>query len=97
MATEAIRLREALGLNTAEMSSLLGVHPTTYYRWEANDQSVKDPLQRNILLYIDSRCKDKKLGEKSFQLWVQQIQTHLRLHGALAGLGALLAPLWEDS
>jgi len=62
------QLRMLLGLNPAHFAQLIGVHPSTLYRWEAaGDGALKiEPFQLQILAVM-GRHGDAALGETILQ------------------------------
>jgi transcriptional regulator with XRE-family HTH domain len=48
---EVIKLRESLGWGGTQLATLLGVHPSTVYRWEdaGKDEIAVEPLQSSLL------------------------------------------------
>jgi len=87
---EVVQLRTRLGINTQQLASLLGVHPTTVYRWENQmDQTLRlEQLQHGLLLRLQERARTqepKSLG--------QQLVEGLVVGGTLVGLALLLSDL----
>jgi|SRR5579885_2399337 len=52
---EIQRIRTEFALNVQQFATMLGVHPSTVYRWESalSLESNPDPLQRDLLQALD--------------------------------------------
>lgn len=63
-AQEFIAHREALGLSTSELAKLIGVHHSTLWRWEAEEQPVPQyaALIADLLLNISETTLARRYG-----------------------------------
>lgn len=91
---EVTALRTRLGLNAQQLASLVGVHPTTVYRWEsqANEVLRLEPLQHGLLVRLEAQANLKE--PKSFG---EQLIEGLVVGGTLVGLAVLLADLVQPN
>jgi transcriptional regulator with XRE-family HTH domain len=91
---EVRTLRTNLGLNPQHLATLLGVHLTTVYRWEAQGaQELRlEPLQHGLLLQMQ-----KRLAQNPPKDFGQQLLEGLLIGGTLVGLALLLADLTEPT
>lgn len=75
---EVASLRRGLGLDPMQFALMLGIHPSSVYRWEsAGNREVRvDPLQSNVLLLLQQELAKRKgkaqkeLGEQILQALV---------------------------
>lgn len=50
---DVLRARNGLGLNVTDFAMLVGVHPSTVYRWEATGGTLAmEPLQKQLIVAI---------------------------------------------
>jgi DNA-binding XRE family transcriptional regulator len=77
-------LREKGGWSVNIFAQIVGVTPTTVYRWEREPEQTKkiESLQRAILILIDQNPITLKQGE--------HIDSVIRVNGGLSGLYELL-------
>ncbi len=91
------RLRSDLDMDAQQFASLLGVHPTTLYRWEsAGDRQVRvDPLQLKLLVALDQEVAKRKTMKAKAEL-ANTITTALLVGGGLFALFKLLQAVFPD-
>lgn len=75
-----------LGLTVPEVAALLGVAPSTVYRWET---TVPDPRSRALLEALEEVARRADAADVG-----ARVRRALRLHGQLAALYALLDCLY---
>lgn len=92
--TEVFNLRSKLGLSIQNLANLVGVHPTTVYRWETQgDAEIRlEPLQHGLLVRLQHQANLRE--PKSFG---QQLVEGLVVGGTLVGLALLLADLVDST
>ena len=83
-------LRKELGLNIPKFSNLLGVSPSTGYRWEHSPDKKLNlgPLQRKLLEKIQNSLIQKGSDEK--KTWKKHLVRSLKIGGTLAALAFIL-------
>lgn len=87
----AIRgLREALGMKSEQFAGLLGVHPSSLYRWEAKgDEAVRlDPMQLRILTVLRDELNRKPPEARTE--WGEALLSALLVGGGLFALFKVL-------
>lgn len=98
MAGKAIRkLRTDLGMTPADFAALLGVHPSSIYRWEnADAEEVHiEPLQFRLLTVLQQEVNKRKTAQAQAELG-KAIVGALIVGGALFGLFTLLATIFKE-
>lgn len=96
MTGEQIReLRDALRLDPAHFAQLLGVHPSTLYRWEAaGDGTVRvEPFQQQILAVLQGQVATPKAATEDLG---DTILKGLLVGGAMYGLFKLLEAAFSE-
>lgn len=89
------RLRRALGLEAIAFAKVLGVHPSTLYRWEQSSGQVRmDPLQGEILAKLDERLR--KIPREEKKAVGDHVLKALLAGGMLMGLAALVAKILDE-
>lgn len=86
---EVVKLREALGLSVNTFAAVVGVHPSTVFRWElAGGQGATnaEPFQRGILAVL-ARHATRDAGE--------EIAGALRIGGPMNALFTALKREYE--
>ncbi|WAS91921.1 helix-turn-helix domain-containing protein [Nannocystis punicea] len=94
----AIReLREKLGMTPEQFAGLLGVHPSSLYRWEAKHDDVVrlDPMQLRILTALRDELNRKQHPREQAE-WGQVLLTALLIGGGLFALFKLLEAVFDD-
>ncbi len=86
--SSAKSVREAFGFNQTEMSDLMGVNFTTWYRWEQSEASPMDPFHQKLIAYTAHTLAEMDEGQR--EAWIKSIKTNLSIGGTLRGLAALL-------
>lgn len=94
--TDITRLRQALGLDASHFAQLIGVHPSTIYRWEAmGDAPIKiEPFQMQLLAVLTRQvnaveaASSKALGDAILQ--------GILVGGATFGLFKLLEAVFAE-
>ena len=83
-------LRKELELEVPKFSKLLGVSPSTGYRWElSSEKNLKlAPLQTKLLQKIQSSLMQKNSEEK--KTWRKHLARSLKIGGTLAALAFIL-------
>lgn len=91
---EVTALKNSLGLTTQHLASLVGVHPTTVYRWESQGHAELrlEPLQHGLLVRLQRQADLRE--PKSFG---QELVEGLVVGGTLVGLAVLLADLLDST
>lgn len=89
-ANHVASIREGLGLSVQDMAALLGVSPSTVYRWEAaGDRAIRvDPMQAKILTLLETQPTGAELGKK--------LATAILVRGGLYGLYKLLEAVFDE-
>lgn len=89
-------LRSALGLDPTHFAQLLGIHPSTLYRWEAaKDTEIRvEPFQQQILAVLQRRVGLAPKGE--VEDLGDVILKGLLVGGAMFGLYKLLEAAFSD-
>lgn len=95
--TQVRHLREDIGLNGQQFAKILGVHPTSLYRWEgAVDRKVNvAPRQLQLLVVLEKEMRKRKSTEAREE-FAQSIITGLLLRGDLFALFKILKTVFED-
>lgn len=62
------RMRQRMGLSPGAFACILGVAPSTVYRWEANEDVKAEPVQEEILVAIAARKPDIKFGNRLLEV-----------------------------
>lgn len=90
------RIRVSLGLEPARFAQLLGVHPSTLYRWEQAEASTVrvEPLQLQLLTALDQRVSVRSPQETTDL--GEAIVTGLLVGGSLFALYKLLEAVFDD-
>jgi hypothetical protein len=90
---EVGRIRLALGMSLPQFSQLLGVHPTTAYRWEGSGPHVVrlDPLHAGLLTHLSRQLAARSSAARTD--WAKQIVEGVVVGGTLVGLAVLLNEL----
>lgn len=90
-------LREALGMTCDQFASLIGVHPSTLYRWEAKgDEAVRlDPMQLRILMVLQEELNRRKTPKAQLE-WGQLLLGALVVGGGLFALYKFLEAVYAD-
>lgn len=92
---EIRRLRRGIELEPFAFAKVLGVHPSTLYRWEQTAGQVRmDPLQREILDKLAERLRAAPKSEK--RELGDAVLKALLAGGVLLGLGALIGKIVGD-
>lgn len=88
------KLRELLGMTVPQFAQLLGVNPTTAYRWEmASARAVPlDPLHASLLTRLQQSV-DARRDKAERSEWGKKLLAAVLIGGTLAGLAVLLAEL----
>jgi hypothetical protein len=97
MTGDSIRqIRTDLAMEPAQFAQLLGVHPSSLYRWEnAGSAAVRiDPLQLQLLTVLQQQINDRAAQARADLGKV--ILTGLLLGGGLLGLFYLLDAAYGD-
>jgi transcriptional regulator with XRE-family HTH domain len=91
-------LRERLGLSVRQNAQLLGVSPSTAYRWEGDGEKYPgqtpldvppvDPMQHDLLVLMQ-RVPEERVGTLK-----DKLQAALTEHGTMRGLHELLAEVY---
>ena len=79
-------------MDSTMFSVLLGVHPSTVYRWEGHgEKEVKiEPMQLKIIALID-RQLSKKIERKERDRFLKRLKDELLIGGCLRGLFVILS------
>jgi transcriptional regulator with XRE-family HTH domain len=93
--TQVRELRVALRLDPAHFAQLLGVHPSTLYRWEAaGDVPVRvEPFQQQILAVLQGQVAAPRGGNEDLG---ETILKGLLVGGAMFGLFKLLEAAFSE-
>jgi transcriptional regulator with XRE-family HTH domain len=93
LSADVTTLRERLLLTRDQFASLLGVSPSTVYRWEAADGNLSvDPMQRWILAALQDRM-EKPGGADRIE---REVCRALVIRGGLYALYKLLAMVFDN-
>lgn len=94
---DILRIRCELGLNPLQLSQVLGVHPSTIYRWEsAGSGPVRvDQMQFQILTALDREIDSRKTAEARRQL-ADSITNGLIFGGGLFALFQILKTVFSE-
>lgn len=94
--TRVRELRTALRLDPTRFAQLLGVHPSTLYRWEATgDVPVRaEPLQRQLLAVLQDQIAAPKGADENLG---ETISKGLLIGGAMFGLFKLLEAVFSGN
>ncbi len=95
MTGEEIRhLREVLGMAVPQFAQLLGVNPTTAYRWEtaATKPVSLDPLHASLLERLAQSLGARHTKAEQLD-WAKKLTGAVLVGGTLAGLAVLLSEL----
>lgn len=71
------KLRDTLGFSLTTFAAVVGVHPSTVFRWEALGAANAEPLQKNILAVLEKHAS-AEFGD--------EITTALRIGGPMRAL-----------
>ena len=93
--TQVRELRAALRLDPTHFAQLLGVHPSTLYRWEAaGDVPVRvEPFQLQILAMLQRQIAAPTAGNEDLS---ETILKKLLVKSAMFGLFKLLEAAFSD-
>ena len=93
--SDVTSLRSSLGLKPNAFAAILGVHPSSLYRWESacGEEVLVDPLQVHLLVSLHDVVKKRSSGAQK-ELG-QQLFRALILKGALFALFTLLKVVFE--
>ena len=91
------QLREDLGMTPGQFASLIGVHPSTLYRWEAahEGQLRMDPMQLQLMTLLEREVAKRKSAEARSELG-SAIVTALLVGGGMFALFKLLEAVFGD-
>lgn len=86
-------IREALRLTSVQFAAVLGVHPTTVYRWEAaGDSDVPvDGVQWNVLSALSDRIEHDGQARAEARDVGAEVAKALLVAGAVVALFLLLS------
>lgn len=93
--TQVRKLRMAIRLGPAHFAQLLGVHPSTLYRWEAaGDVPVRvEPFQQQILAVLQGQVAAPQRASEDLG---ETILNGLLVGGAMFGLYRLLEAAFSE-
>jgi len=77
-------LRTSLDISVTDFAKLVGVHPSTLYRWEGQDVCKADPLQIALLTVLQEQVQTQD------KLWRARLREIVQIQGLLPGLHFLL-------
>lgn len=85
--------REALGLSAESFAQLLGVNPSTVYRWEAAPGAIEKvvPFQAALLAVLDELVRRGHGAE-----FGEQITSAIQVGGSLRGLHLVLRTFYSS-
>lgn len=86
------RIRADLGLTCVQLASVLGVHPSTVFRWEASSAALALDPSSTRLLSIAAFGLVSKDGHQ----WGEQIKGALVLKGSAYALYVLLRGVYGE-
>ena len=91
------QLRMDMGMTPSQFAALIGVHPSTLYRWEAaKDKELKmDPMQLQLMTLLQTEVSKRKSAEARSELGTA-IVTALLVGGGLFALFKLLEAAFGD-
>lgn len=86
-------VRRALGLSAPKFATVLGVHPSTVFRWEAaGDGSVPiEGIPLNVLTALRQRVSEEGLDPEQVRDKGREVSDALVVGGVLLALGLLIA------
>ncbi len=91
-------IRALLGADPTRFSQLLGVHPTTLYRWEARlgDVAKIEPFQLQILTVLKQQLEARRTSEERAR-FAEAVLTGLLVGGGLFALFKLLQVAFDGA
>ena len=89
------KLREGLEWSAAQFATLLGVSPSTVYRWEehAEERLKIEPLQLQLLVVLRTELQR---GRRTARELRDRLEGALALGGSLRALHVLLSAIYPD-
>ena len=91
---EVRKIRKALGMSPQYFSAILGVSPSTVYRWESSDTIRVESMQLQILTLL-RECIVKPKKEQACLEFGSKISTTLLVNGSLFALYEILREAYE--
>ena len=92
-------VRTSLGADFIRFAQLVGVHPTTAYRWEAqerlHEQAKVEPFQLQILTVLKQQLEARRTNEERAQ-FAENVLAGLLIGGSLLALFRLLQVAFEE-
>lgn len=86
---EVRRVRSDFGLDPQLFAKLLGVHPSTLYRWEQSAAALRvEPFQRQLLALLRHELDERAPPDR--ERLAADVTTALLFGGGLRGLFVLL-------
>lgn len=89
-----LQVREALGLSVGAFTQLMGVNPSTIYRWETAPGAVEKaaPFQAALLVVLGELVRCGHGAESG-----AQIASAIQVGGSLRGLHFVLQTFYSDA
>lgn len=86
-------VRRALDLSVSRFATVLGVHPSTVFRWEAagDGQVSVEGVPWNVLTALRQRLLDEGLDQEEVRAKGREVSQALVIGGVLLALGLLIA------
>ncbi|MBI5536031.1 MAG: hypothetical protein HY898_25145 [Deltaproteobacteria bacterium] len=94
--TEIRQLRSSLGMDPTRFAQLLGIHPSSLYRWEAAGelQIRVEPFQSQVLAALQQQVAQRQAPAQADL--GQAILAGLLIGGGLLGLYKLLEAVFDE-
>ena len=93
--TDVAQIRAQCGWSAQQLADLLGVHPSTIYRWESVEgEFAADPLQRDILITLQALWR-RSSSEQRLELRTTIDEARAK-GGTLRALSALLNAIFTE-